>query len=253
MLALAATLLVFCAPGYPGSTAEAKPAMDAFARALASSSRLPANELTATYLETDAGGVAALQSDDASLALVTLPFFLEHEESLHLTARLMASPKDGAATQKWTLVAAKDHPASLAGYAVQSSAGPDRFVHAMAPQMSGAAVATSGAILSGLRKASSGEKLALLLDAPQLAALPQLPFAAQLEKISESPEVPVAIIATVGKRIEEKKWKPLESALLKLASDPSAKEALDGVRMTAFVPLDEKALANARAAWKSAK
>ncbi len=253
LASLIATVLVFCAPGYPGSSAEAKPAMDAFARALSSSAGLPAGGLAATYQETDAGGVSALQADDAGLALVTLPFFLEHEEALRLTARLLAAPKDGGAVQRWTLWAAKGADASLAGFTVQSSAAPARFVHALAPSTASAGVTTSGAVLSGLRKASSGDPLALLLDGPQAAALPQLPFAAQLAKLSESPEVPVAIVATVGKRLDEKQWKPLEAALLRLGADAGAKEGLDGVRMSGFVPLDGKALAAARAAWKSAK
>ena len=63
----------------------------------------------------------------------------------------------------------------------------------------------------------------------------------------------VAVIATVRKRIDDQRWKALEPAFLRLAEDRSAREALDGVRMTGFVPLDEYALAAARAAWRHAR
>jgi ABC-type phosphate/phosphonate transport system substrate-binding protein len=61
------------------------------------------------------------------------------------------------------------------------------------------------------------------------------------------------VVATVGKRMDEERWKELEAALLKLAEDRSARNALDGVRMAGFVPLDEQALAAARTAYRRAR
>jgi len=65
--------------------------------------------------------------------------------------------------------------------------------------------------------------------------------------------MPVALVATVGKPIDERGWKVLETAFLRLTEDRSARNALDGVRMAGFVPLDEKALAAARTAWRRAR
>src|SRR5438105_2858601 len=128
MLALAATTLVVCAPGYPVNTAEAQPAMDSLARALARATHSPEGSFTAVYEETAAGGVQRLQQKESAL-----------------------------------------------------------------------------------------------------------------------------LIATVRQRIDDQRWKVLEPAFLRLAEDRSAREALDGVRMTGFVPLDEYALAAARAAWRHAR
>jgi hypothetical protein len=61
------------------------------------------------------------------------------------------------------------------------------------------------------------------------------------------------VIATVDKRIDERRRKTLQVAFTALSGDPSAREALDGVRMSAFVPLDAKALAAAQAAYRRAK
>jgi hypothetical protein len=248
MITLLATALVVCAPGYPGSAAEAQPAMDALARELSSASGVV---LTASYEETAEGGLKQLAKPDAGLLLATLPFFLEHERDLRLTARLMAVPQGGQPLQKWTLVTGKEHPAQLEGYAVQSLAGSSpRFVHAAAPGLpAGAAVSASSSVLSGLRKAANGEKVALMLDGAQAASLSTLPFAAQLATVETSTAMPVAIVATVGKRVDAAKWKPLQAAFTSM----KASETLSGIQMTGFAPLDEEALEAARAAFAKAK
>src|SRR5256885_1173095 len=154
MLLVAITLVV-CAPGYPGTSAEAQPAMDALARALGGPAHRP---VEAVYEETADGGLKRLAAKDAALLLAPLPFFLDQERKLALAARMMAVPKDGTGPlQKWTLVTGKEHPADLRGYPVQSTAGySPRFVHAMSPPLKGGKVVDSAAILSGLRRAANG-------------------------------------------------------------------------------------------------
>src|SRR5437868_9354449 len=107
MIAMVAATLVVCAPGYPGSTAEAQPAMDALAKAL------DGGALTAVYEETEAGGLRRLAGRGASVLLAPLPFFLAHERDCKLVARLSAVRSGGEALERWTLVTGKDHPASL--------------------------------------------------------------------------------------------------------------------------------------------
>src|SRR2546429_6445643 len=110
MIALAAATLVVCAPGFPGSSAEARPAMEAFARSLVGAGHLPAGSLSAVYEESEAGGLRRLSQQDAALLLAPLPFFLEHERELRLGARLSALPRGGEAPERRTLVAAQGHP-----------------------------------------------------------------------------------------------------------------------------------------------
>src|SRR6266571_2933781 len=166
MIALAAAALVVCAPGFPGSSAEARPAMDALARALVGAGHLPAGSLSAVYEESEAGGLRRLAQEDAALLLAALPFFLDHEKELRLVARLSAVPSGGEALERWTLLTGKDHPASLEGYTVQSSAGySKRFVHAAAPGLPRQVEIRAGsAVLSALRRAADGDKIAVLLE-----------------------------------------------------------------------------------------
>src|SRR5207247_8991218 len=69
----APVVIVVCAPGYPGTTAAAQPAMDAFATAAAAAAGWPAGSVGAAYFETAESGLKRLADSDAALALVSLP------------------------------------------------------------------------------------------------------------------------------------------------------------------------------------
>jgi hypothetical protein len=253
--------LVVCAPGDPGSTAEAQPAMDALAGAVAEAAGWPPDELAAAYFETEEGGVEALAAPDAGLALVTLPFFLEHRGALDLAPVLLAVPTGRQADEPWALVAgagALSKPADLAGWTIVSLAGhSERFVRGPALAAWGelpadVAITFSGAVLSSLRKAARGDKVAVLLDAEQAAALEKLPFASELEAVVWSPALPVSVLATVAGRIEPKRTAALTNAFRSLAGRAEAADALAGVRIERFEPVDEGVLARAEAAFAEA-
>jgi len=254
-------LLVVCAPGSPGTTAEAQPTMDAFAAALAARAGLPATALGAIYDEAEASGVARLRAKDAALALVSLPFYLKHEHELALRARLQAVPKGRPAAERWALVAAKGRvpsPSALEGFTVASTAGfAPAFVRGPVLGSWGrlpasARIVQSGAVLSALRRAAAGEKVAVLLDGAQEAALASLPFASQLEVVTRSPPLPGGVIAVVEARLPPRSWSAVETALQALPSDPAGAAALDAIQMTRFTALDEQALSRARKAYAEA-
>ena len=120
------TTVVVCAPGYPGSTAEAASAMDAFAAALAAAAGLPRGALAAEYHETEAGGMDRLASPDAGVLLAPLPFFLEHEAALRLAARAQAVTAEHEATEQYALVARKGKlagPSALDGWEILGTVG----------------------------------------------------------------------------------------------------------------------------------
>src|SRR5690348_9775660 len=148
MIALALTLVV-CAPGYPGSRAEAQPTMDALAQALSRESGL---EVRAVYEETESAGLTRLAQKDAALLLSPLPFWFVHRQELKLTARLAAVPQGGEALERWALVGGRANAASLEGDAVLSTAGyAPRFVHAIAPALpKDAKIEQTATVLSAL-------------------------------------------------------------------------------------------------------
>ena len=56
----AASLLVFCAPGYPGTSADAQPLVGEFAATLAAAAGWPAGSLTAIDDVSDTSDIARL-------------------------------------------------------------------------------------------------------------------------------------------------------------------------------------------------
>lgn len=250
------------APGYPGSTAEAQPSMDAFASALASSTGWPAGAISATYHESVRGGLDRLDRPDVAVAMVSLPFLLAHGAALKLQPRLAAVQKDGSATETWVLVARKGSlpsPAALAGWQVNSIAGyAPAFVKGTAlagwgAPPPGVTVVQSSQVLSSLRKAAAGEKIAVLLDGTQAASLSTLPFAADLEVVARSAPLPAGVVVTVGTRLAPDRWKALEKGLIGMSGSPAGAAALEGIRLKGFVPLEEKGLAAARKAYEAAR
>lgn len=232
--------------------------MDALANAASAAVGWPVGTVKAEYQETEDGGLARYRSAAPTLALVPLPFYLAHGGELKLTARLQAVPKDGKDTDVWTLVAKKGRVKSadaLAGWKIVSLAAyaPD-FIRNVALAKWGKLPAdttfvASGQVLSALRKASSGENVAVLLDGAQTASLPTLPFAPDLDVVASSAPLPAVVLCTVGPSLGPVDSKRLITGLLKMSESPAGSAALDAVRLARFVPADEKALAAARKAY----
>jgi hypothetical protein len=246
--------LVVCAPGYPGSTEEAQSAMDDLAAAVSAAAGWEPGSFDAVYFETEEDGVARLESPDAGVALVTLPFFLEHRESLDLEAEMLAVPTGRNAEEPWTLVIGRgsaDSPDDLDGWTIVSLAGhSERFVRGPAlgewgPLPESVTIRFSGAVLSSLRRAAKGENIAVLLDAEQTAALDRLPFADDLEVIHRSAPLPVSVVSFVGDRVASPTRSKLAEALVELDDE----EALAGVRLERFEPMAGESLTRAEAAF----
>jgi len=246
LLAAAASLLVFCAPGYPGAQGDAQPLVDEFAAAATRAAGLPAGSITAVYDADENSDLARLAKADAVLAFVPWPFYVQHGAQLHLKPLVQADVAPVGTTQRWTLVAKAGHaapPAGLAGLTVISTAGyAPAFVRSVvsagAPLPADTTITASGQVLSGLRRAASGEPVALLLDQEQAAALSGLPFAPQLQPLATSKPVPVALIAVVGNRLPAAKAKTVREALLRLAGTPDGAATLGRLRLKGFVAPD---------------
>ncbi len=253
-------VLVICAPGYPGTTAQAKPVMDAFAAAAASAAGLPAGSLAAVYFEKEEPGMARLAQDDAAFALVPLPFLLQHAQALKLEPRLAVVRASGA-TETWSLVAKKGavkSAASLDGWEIAGSAGyAPAFVRGTVLGPWGALPASASvkftpAILSALRRAAAGENVAVLLDGAQASALGSLPFAGDLETVYRSRPLPGTILCTVGGRATGADGEALLKALPTLHEKPGGKDVLETLQMVRFEKADLGAIEEARKAFARA-
>jgi len=243
---------VACAPGYPGTTAEAQPSMDAFAAAVAKAAGWAPGQVVASYVPTEKEGLTRIRP--AAVSMVPLPYYLEHGAALGMTARIQVEQKGLGPTERWTLVAKKGRvskPADLAGMTVVSIAGyaPGFVRGVLGPAWrlpESTPVVESAQVLSALRRAVAGENVAVLLDGAQANALPTLPFAAELDAVTRSEPLPAAVVSTVAGHLAAARWAALEKALLALPGDAGGAAALDGIRVVRFMPLDQTALETAR-------
>jgi len=239
----AMTTLVFCAPGYPGGAGDAQPYVDQFAAVTAASAGWPAGSLAAVYDPTEPGGLSKLASADAALAFVPFAFFVQHGTELHLTPLAQADVTGVGLQERWTLVAkvgAVTGPGSLSGYTILSVAGyaPDFVRHvalAAWPLPPDVKIESTGQILSALRRVAAGEHVVALLDQTQAAALPTLPFAADLKAVVQSAPLPVALVAVVGTRLPAARARALQAGLLKMGHAPADADALGQLHLKGFV------------------
>jgi hypothetical protein len=234
-------VIVFCAPGYPGNTVQAQPAMDAFARAVEKAAGWPTGKLGAVYHESEGGGIEALRKPEAVLSVTTLPFYIQDGEKAGLKPRLMAE-RNGSPAQQWSLVAKKDRigsAADLEGWELASPAGyaPD-FVRTLFPLPASTKITFSPAPLGVLRRVVAGENVAVLLEPEQVQALfPKHPFAKDLVILGASKPVPGSIVSSVGDRLKEADSAKLLDALTRLKSTPDGADALKTLRIEGFAVL----------------
>jgi hypothetical protein len=174
----------------------------------------------------------------------------------------MAVPEGRRPLESWSLIAGAGllkKPADLAGWELLSLAGHSPgFVRGPAlgdwGELPDSVVITfSGAVLSGLRRAARGDPVALLLDGAQAGALARLPFADRLETVHSSPPLPVSIVCSVGDHMSSGKLSVLLEALEALDVRPEAAEALAGVRLERFDPIDTTALERAERSFSGAR
>ncbi|HXI04285.1 MAG TPA: hypothetical protein VNI57_14030 [Candidatus Saccharimonadales bacterium] len=246
--------IVVCAPGYPGGTEQAQPAMDAFAAAAASAAGWNAGALRAVYDETEDKGLSRLSEKDAAFALVTLPFFLAHGDALKCAPRLQAVQASGP-DETWSLVAKKGaigKASDLDGWEVTGRAG------FFPPFVKGTVLGDWGVLpqsvritfasraLPALRRAAAGEKVAVVLEGEEASALASLPFAKDLEVVAQSKPAPGNILCSLEGRLDPARGDDLVEALLVLQKSADGAEALKGLRMVRFAKVDMQSLAAAR-------
>src|SRR5207249_10029966 len=92
-------------------------------------------------------------------------------------------------------------------------------------------------VLTALRRAASGEKVAVLLDSDATAAVPGLPFAADLQVVARSRPLPAALLCSVGKRIPGAEADALVGGLGRLKEMEGGSEILSSLRLSRFRPL----------------
>jgi hypothetical protein len=242
---LHAASLVFCSPGSPGDTAQAGPTMEQLARAVEKSGGLTARSVSAEYQESEAPGIAAIRAG-ALLAAVPMPFFVAHEKDLGLDPRLSIVAASGE-PERFALVVRKGtvaKPGDLAGWEVTGTSGyAERFIRgAFAKEFGilpdGARITFNAAPLQALRRAATGDRIAVVLDAAATASVASLPFGADLAIVARSEAFPAGLVCTLRGTPGGKNAAAILKGLERLPKSPEGKEALAAIRVRRFEPID---------------
>ncbi len=246
--AAAALDVVVWAPGYPGSTEQAQPTMDALGKALAAAVETPLAPRV-TYYKSLEQGRAAVEGS-AHLVMVPTAVWAAFGDELSLTP--LAQAQRGDSGERWSLVAAKGKVgkaedlaemtlSSQIGYAPEFVRGPVLSAWGALPEST--SVSFESRMRSALRRASKGEPEVVLIDSDQTAALGALRFAADLEVVATSPALPLTLVCVVGSGSESRlpvDAETLGQALLEMhRTDP---ELLESLRIDRFVAVDAEAL-----------
>lgn len=252
--------LIACAPGYPANTDSAQPTMDAFADAILRAAGWGSGAMDAHYYEDEK--VGREQIAQADLALVPLPFFLEHGAKLGLQPLLVAvQSKDEG--QVWNLIAPKGKVASpadldswtvagIAGYSPGFIRGPALGSWGSLP--SSVKIQFSPNLLSMLRRAAKGEQVAMLLDEGQSQSVSALPFADKLESVASSKPLPAALLCRVGSKVNGEQSAQLLEAFKKLHEGSEDDAALLSLmQIKRFVEIESATIEKIRAAYAAAE
>lgn len=251
--------LVAWAPGYPGTTEQAQPSMDAFAEGVAAAAGWAREEFRAVYYPKVEDGRERLAAGDAALVIVPLPVYLEFGESLELRP-LLRVVQEGGHEETWSLVAhrgALNSASDLSGWSLEGVAGfSPRFVRRVLASWgtlpADVEIGFNARVLSVLRKAARGEPVAALLDRAQAEALERLPFAADLEVVAISAPMISSLVCAVGDRLSEDRERVLVQALQGLDESGRGNELLATIRIVRFEALGEGELAGVQRLWGDA-
>ena len=253
--------VVAWAPGYPGTTEQAQPSMDELASGVAVEMGIPLDEVAAYYHPELDLGRERLLGDDVAIAIVPLPVLLEYGAELKMRP-LLTVELAGVEQERWSLVAKKGALASaadLSGWRLEGLAGySPTFVRAVLSDWgtlpADVEIAFNGRVVSVLRKAAKGERLVALLDEAQAGALDRLPFAADLEVLTQSGAVPSSYVCVVGDRLTDVRTAQVTKALLALNDSERGRELLSTIRVDRFGQLDadaSRALETIRSQWRA--
>ena len=106
--------------------------------------------------------------------------------------------------------------------------------------------------LSAVRKASQGEKMAVLLDEAQRIALGSLPAGVELSLLAESPWMPAGILVA-SPAVAPADAEAVREALQRAAADPAAQEILTTMKIRRFEPPAPEVLSSLERSYDAAR
>jgi hypothetical protein len=230
--------ILFWAPFEAGSTEQAAGTMEAFARTVEAAAGWPAGSASAGYDNTVDGGLRAVEAGTPAFLIVPAPIYLRHARELRWKPLRVLVTDDGDAERYSVFGPAGASLADLAGAPVEGEVAYDAaFVAGVVLGKTPAQVKLdprpTARVLSAVRRAVKGERLAVVLDEAQRRALGDVPDAAALTLLGQSPWMPAGILVA-SPSTPAGDANALVRALDRISKEPAAAELLGTMKIRRF-------------------
>jgi hypothetical protein len=231
--------MLLCLPGFPGTSSQAQPYVDRMLRHLEGELGWPADSMSGLYVPGEAEGAERLAQSSAGIALVGPSLFAAHHSQLKM--KVIAKVEvSGQGSKTYSVVAAKDGPASVAELAGKKVSGAvvhdPRFA---ANVLLGGQVAPDAVTfveesrpLRSLRGVARGKVDAAIVDGAVLHHMGELDFADELKVIHTAEPVPAPAVVVMGEGKQHAG--ALKSALVGLCQRPEGEQLCKTLTLTAI-------------------
>ncbi len=231
--------MMFCLPGFPGTTTQAQPLVDKMLRHLESKLGWPESSMSGVYLPDGADAAGKLFEKRPGIALVGPSVYAGQKELLGM--KVIAKVEvNGRGQETYSVVACKDGPANLselAGKTVQGAVVQDeKYVYNVlldkqvpAGQLK---LKSQKRPLKALRDLARGKVDAAIVDESVREHMSELPFASDLQVIYTSKPVPAPAVVVMGEGI--KHAKEIAKTIVGMCSKPDGKELCKTLTITSI-------------------
>lgn len=199
--------ILFCLPGFPGTTQQAQPYVDKVLRHVEQELSWDVETLSGTYLPDGEEGVEALRKIRPFLALVGPSIYASQHDALKMSV-IGQVEVQGRGEESYSVITRKDGPKTieeLKGKKILGAVVHDaKFVHNVLwdkkiPVGSATLEATQRP-LQALRKVARGQADAAVVDSMVSSGLTDLPMAKDLKIIHTSKPVPAPALVLMGNK-----------------------------------------------------
>ena len=250
MLGLAASVsagvkdMLFCLPGFPGTSSQAQPYIDKMLRHLEGKLALAQGTMTGTYLPDGDKSVKMLVSSKPDLALVGPSILAGNHKAMGM--KVIAKVEiNGRGQETYSVITAKGGPSSLADLAGKTVSGAvvhdEKYVHNVLLDRKLAVgdltLKSQKRPLKSLRDVVRGKVDAAIVDRSVVDHMSELDFAGDLQVIYTSVPVPAPAVVVMGEG--KSHAAKLKSALVGLCKRADGKDLCKTLTITSINPASD--------------
>ncbi len=252
--------VVVIRPGGPVVTQDTQTQVTKLIQAIAQSAGWPINSVSARFFNAADPGLAFIKQSKPGFAFASPGFFLKYRQELKLRPLNQVVLRDGA-TSRYSIIVKSGAPAGLDSLRGKTLAGAplaepefvQRIVLGNKLRLGTDVTIQAMSGLSALRKVSTGEVYAAVIDANERRAMAALPFVGSLAVAYTSAPIPNIGMMAVGDNVAAADIPLMQQACSSLCTSASGAPVCQTFEIIGFAPLDENALNALIKQWEQSR